>query len=95
MLSYFHWFKGVLAAMSMAALFNHLKKKITIFFIIATVVFCILLYYFLFFTDHSASKGLVAFLLSALIATGIAILWLFNKYMKLPLQKGSKERNLL
>ena len=95
MLGYFRWFKGVLAAMSMAALYYPLKKKITIFFVFATVVFCVLLYWVLFLTDHSANKLLLAGLLTSLVITGIAILWLFNKYMKLPLQRRSKENDIL
>jgi len=94
LLSYSHWFKGVWAAISIAAIFKNLKKSITIFFFIATVAFCILLYYFLFYTDHQANKILLAIIITGIISSGAAIVWLFNKYMKLPLQKGPRDKEL-
>ena len=79
-----------MAAISIAAFFKIMKKKITILFIIATALFCVQLYKFLFLMDKDSKNPVIIWLGASIIVTCIVIVWLFNTYIRLTSQKGNK-----
>ena len=76
-----------MAAISIAAFFKTMKKKILILFIIATALFCMQLYEFLFFMDKDVKSSMTIWLGVSIVVTCIVIVWLFNTYIRLTSQK--------
>ncbi len=50
---------------------------------IATALFCVQLYKFLFLLDKDIKSPLIILLAVSIIITCIAIVWLFNRYIRL------------